>query len=316
MHKVLVPSKHSEYVLRKTNYTKKDQQGNQLGALSITTELDVLFEGLDLQVFNKRNEIPEKIKKDIDSIKEDFCFLVCGHWLNGIEGEDRKDLAGTIRTFLESFKNKSAKNQPALVLKISSATFSVHDREDMLNRIERIKQTIDSDKKLPSVYLLHGDLTIEEMNGLYNHPKIKAMISFTKGEGFGRPLLEFSNTGKPTIASNWSGQVDFLSAYGTMLPGELKQVHPSVVWEDVIMKESQWFTVDYNYAANVLQDVVKNYKKYLEKSRKQTQYIKENFSLDKMHSEFLEIMNEVLDSTFNTLQGQELKQLEELQTYE
>ena len=101
-----------------------------------------------------------------------------------------------------------------------------------------------------------------------------------------------------------------------MLPGELKQVHASVVWEDTILKESQWFTVDYNYASNVLQDVVKNYKKYLEKSRKQTQYVKDNFSLNQMDIEFTDIMNEVLDNTYNKLQGQELKQLEELQTYE
>ena len=44
--------------------------------------------------------------------------------------------------------------------------------------------------KLPNVYLLHGDLTDEEMNQLYNHPKVKAHLTFTHGEGFGRPLLE------------------------------------------------------------------------------------------------------------------------------
>ena len=48
------------------------------------------------------------------------------------------------------------------------------------------------------------------MNSFYNHSKIKAMISFAKGEGFGRPLLEFSTTGKPIIAPYYSGQTDFL----------------------------------------------------------------------------------------------------------
>ncbi len=27
---------------------------------------------------------------------------------------------------------------------------------------------------------------------MYNHPKVKAHVSFTHGEGFGRPLLEAS----------------------------------------------------------------------------------------------------------------------------
>jgi glycosyltransferase involved in cell wall biosynthesis len=205
---------------------------------------------------------------------------------------------------------------PALVLKTSSATFSITDREDMLNRIEQIKNQIDSDK-LPNIYLLHGDLTPEEMNGLYNHPKIKAMISFTKGEGFGRPLLEFSNTGKPTIVSNWSGHVDFMSAYGTMLPGELKQVHPSVVWEGVILEESKWFTVDYAYASNIISDVHKKYKKYQEKSRKQTQYIKENFSLDLMKERFEDIMNEVSSGFTDSIKlDTGIEKLEEVQTYE
>jgi hypothetical protein len=46
------------------------------------------------------------------------------------------------------------------------------------------------------VYLLHGEFTDEEMNSIYNHSKVKAMVSLTKGEGFGRPLLEFSLTQK------------------------------------------------------------------------------------------------------------------------
>ena len=85
---------------------------------------------------------------------------------------------------------------------------SVGDREGILRRIEDIKKSIIG-KNLPSVYLLHGEFSDIEMNELYNHPKVKSMISFTKGEGFGRPLLEFSLVDKPIIASGWSGHVDF-----------------------------------------------------------------------------------------------------------
>jgi len=314
MDKVIVPSNHSKYVLQKSNYEKKHQHtGEVMGKLQCETDIDVLFEGLDLSVFKKTKDIPKNIKSTLDGIKEDFCFLICGHWLNGVQGEDRKDIGNTIKTILESFKNKQKKNMPAIVAKISSATFSITDREDMLRRIDMIKHQIGGGN-LPNVYLLHGDLSIEEMNGLYNHPKIKAMVSFTKGEGFGRPLLEFSNTGKPTIVSNWSGHVDFMSAYGVMLPGKLNPVHDSVVWENTILKESEWFTVDYGFASGILTDVHKNYKKYLEKSRKQTQYIKENFSLDEMKKQFQDMMRDASQSFL--VDSKELKQLEELQTYE
>ena len=104
---------------------------------------------------------------------------------------------------------------------------------------------------------------------------------------------------------------DLLSKNGIMLPGELKQVHPSVVWENVIIKESSWFYVDYGYATGILKDMENNYSKYLEKSRKQTQYIKDNFSLDMMTDQFRIQLDKHVPS-FEI----KLPKLEELQTYE
>jgi hypothetical protein len=109
-------------------------------------------------------------------------------------------------------------------------------------------------------------------------------------------LLEFGLTGKPIIASNWSGQVDFLNPeYCTLLPGELTQVDKTAA-DKFILKESQWFTVNYAYASKVIQDVVDNYKTYLSKSRKQTKYVKDNFSLDKMSEKFCSIIDKHLTS--------------------
>jgi glycosyltransferase involved in cell wall biosynthesis len=140
--------------------------------------------------------------------------------------------------------------------------------------------------------LLHGELTDEEVNGLYNHPKVKAMISFTHGEGFGRPLLEFGTTGKPIIAPNWSGQTDFLGNYTTKLPGQLYEVHPSAQQEGILIKGSQWFYVDYGYAAKVLKDVYKKYKTFIATSRKQRKYVKDNFSLAAMDEELARLCSE------------------------
>ena len=286
MDLMIVPSLHSKEIFEKTIYDKLNDRTNQkVAELKCTTPIEILFEGLDLSKFFKTKDITKSIADTMSEIKEDDCYLFTGHWMQGEFGHDRKDVGGMIRIFLESFKNKSPKNQPALILKSSSATFSVTDREQILEKIDRIKSSVDS-KKLPSIYLIHGNLREDELNSLYNHPKIKAMLSFTHGEGYGRPLLEFGITGKPVIAPNWSGHIDFLSENGILLPGELKQVHPSVVWENVIIKESAWFYVDYGYASGLLKDMEKNYKNYLKKSRKQTQYIKDNFTLDQMTEVF------------------------------
>lgn len=294
MNLVIVPSKHSKDVFEKSTYDRQDKQSGQVvGQLKVTTPIEVLFEGLDLSIFNKvldKSKLPATIVNSIDEIPEEFCYLFVGHWLKGDMGHDRKDVGSVVQTFLHAFKGKASRNQPALILKTSTAGFSVIDREDMLSKINAIKKTIGT-INLPKIYLLHGDLTSDEMNGLYNHPKVKSMISFTHGEGFGRPLLEFSVTGKPVIASNWSGHTDFLDKYGVGLPGELKQVHQSAVWENVIIPESKWYYVNHGYAAGVLKDVVANYKKYLETSRKQTQYVKDNFTLEHMNSLFASIID-------------------------
>ncbi len=184
-----------------------------------------------------------------------------------------------IKTFLETFKNQ--KVRPALVLKTSNATSSIMDREEILEKIRNIEATVEGD--LPSIYLLHGDLTDEEINELYNHPKVKAFVSFTKGEGYGRPLLEASLSSKPVIASNWSGHIDFLNAdMSILLSGQVKQIHPSAVVQDMLIPESSWFTVDYKAAADKLKDIYKNYKKYTDGAKRQAYRSRTEFSLDKM----------------------------------
>ena len=138
------------------------------------------------------------------------------------------------------------------------------------------------DGNLPNVYLLHGELTDDEMNKLNNDPKVKAFVSFTKGEGYGRPLVEAAITGKPVIVSNWSGHVDFIHPdFNILIGGELKEVHPSAA-NQWLLKESQWFEIDTNIAGKAMKDVFKKYKQYLERSRKQTQYIKDNWSYSNM----------------------------------
>jgi glycosyltransferase involved in cell wall biosynthesis len=120
------------------------------------------------------------------------------------------------------------------------------------------------------------------MNELYNHPKVKVMINLTKGEGYGRPLLEFSLTKKPIITTNWSGHTDFLNPeFTTMLLGQLTDVHPSAA-NNWLLKESQWFSVDHQQAANTMVDMFNDYKKYVDGGKRQAYKSKNEFSWDKM----------------------------------
>jgi len=194
-----------------------------------------------------------------------------------------------IKAFYETFKNKT--KAPALILKASTVSTSYMDRDELLKRIRAIKSTIKS-FKLPNIYLLHGDFTNDEMNSIYNHSKVKAMVSLTKGEGFGRPLLEFSLTKKPIISTNWSGHTDFLDPeFTTLLPGTLTKVHPTSA-NNMLLKEAEWFSVDTGHVGHYLKDIFNNYKNYISKSKKQAHHSKTNFSFEKMK----EKLNEILDT--------------------
>lgn len=281
MNLVLASSEHTKWVFENSRYDILNEQTQQkTGELKLTTPVEVLFEGIDLNIYKKLESVANtEINTVLSSIKEDFAYLFVGHWLPGDFGEDRKNVSGLIRSFLEAFKNKM--NPPALVLKTSLGAPSIMDRMEIEKRINIIKEAVQANS-LPPIYLVYGDLTAEEMNMLYNHPKIKAHISFTKGEGYGRPLAEAAITGKPIIVSDFSGHKDFLPDDMVFyLPGQMTNVHPSAA-NDWLMKESQWLTVDYGYAIGVMKDIEKNYKKALEKSRKTYHHIKTNFSFDKM----------------------------------
>ena len=224
MDLIIVPSEHSKEGFVKALYEKIQQLPNgekqKIGELKLEKPIETLFEGAS-DVFKPLDDSSLDL---VDDIKEDFAFLHVGLWGQGGYGEDRKDIGKLVKVFYESFANK--KEKPALILKTNGATFSILDREECLRKINEIKLKFPKDWDLPNVYLLHGSLSSEDMNKLYNHKKVKAFVSLTHGEGFGRPMLEASMVGLPVITTAWSGQIDFLSETDSiLLGGELKQVH-------------------------------------------------------------------------------------------
>ena len=160
MDLIITPSEFTKEVLIKSSYTQVDKNTKQkVGELKVEKPVEVLFEGVDTNIFNGKSK-----SSILESVDTDFNFLYVGHWLQGDLGHDRKDTGMMIKTFCTVFKSLPKNQQPGLILKTSSAGFSVMDREEISKKIKDI--TKEFGKKCPPIHLVFGDLSESELNSL------------------------------------------------------------------------------------------------------------------------------------------------------
>jgi len=280
-----VSSNFAKETFKRSKYQQKDKRTGQLTQnIELQKPIEVIFEGVDIERY-----LPKPSTKiDLSNVKESWCYLFVGHWMKGDFGHDRKNVSLLVKAFYETFKNK--KDKPALILKSSIGSSSYMSRDEILKKIKKIRDSVNS-QNLPNIYLFNGEVTDEEMNQLYNHPKVKAMVSLTKGEGFGRPLLEFSLINKPIITTNFSGHTDFLDPqFTTLLNGELEKIHKSAA-NDWLIGEAEWFKVDAGEVGKSLKSVYRNYKDYKIKAKKQGYQNRNKFN----HQKMSELVKNILD---------------------
>ena len=295
----IVPSKFTAYTFNKCTYDKMQDTPNgqkqKIGEIKNERPIHVLFEGVDTDIYcpKQKHELEKGLYRELDDlIKEEFAYLHVGQWGNAGFGEDRKNIGVMIKSFLKAFANLS--NAPALVLNPNGANFSILDRADIKKKIQSVKDMFDG-VKLPNIYLIHGDFTIQEMSTLYNHPKIGAFITCTHGEGFGRPMLEASCCDLPVIASKWSGHLDFLTdAESMLIDGFLKPVPKSALWKPIIVEPSQWFDVNEADVVRKIRTFHKKRKLIQKKAKRLGKKNRREFSLKAMGIEFNKIMDELI----------------------
>lgn len=290
MDLIIVPSQFTKDTILNTKYVLEN--GDTYKCLS---EIEIVPE-YSKKVFSEYIENPsDDIKELLNNIKEQFCFLFVGQWISSSTDDGgRKNVASLIKTFCSAFSDDK---NVALVLKTNGPDFSTLDRNDI---ISRIKNECDKYKNPPSVYLIHGDLTTEEMSALYNSDKIKCHISHTKGEGFGRPLLEATFTGKPVIAPKWSGHLDFLNKKQSLLiPGELKEVG---VVNQYFCENAKWFEVDESKSKEMMKDVYNNYEKFKTKSLKLKEQNLKIFSKEEINSQYKQVLTEYIPTKVETVE--------------
>ena len=283
MDRIIVVSNHAKHGFDSTTYDARDRK---TGEEVLNYRCQTPVEAVNYAV---RDIVPEEIELDLDY---DFNFLVLAQW------SVRKNVENTINWFIDEFKN----DEVGLVLKLNTANNSRLDKEITRRRVKGlVRKTKDTKCK---VYLLHGDMTEEELSGLYRNPKIKALINLAHGEGFGLPMFEAVNNELPVIAAAWSGHCDFLYApkrdkksrktrnfpHFARVEYDIQPIQKSAVWDEVLIPESMWCYPKEKSYKDQLRKVYKNYNHYASLTKKLKKHIQKNFSEEKIYKQFAEIV--------------------------
>ena len=281
MNNIVVVSNFAKQIYEGTSYTATNSQtGQTVKEFKCQTPITVV-----------NYPVKEFENTPIDlELDYDFNFFAAAQW------GPRKNLDNTIRWFVEEFIDQKV----GLVLKASWHNDSIVDRQNTDRRLQQILSNYPNRKC--KIYLLHGNMTDKEMDSIYKHPKIKAAISATHGEGFGLPLFEAAYNGLPVVAPDWSGHLDFLympiknkksgkernKAMFASVDWDLDFIPEHAVWDGVLQKDAMWCYPRQGSFKMRLREVRKDYGRFKKQAKQLQKYIIENFTEEKMYEKMLE----------------------------
>ncbi len=281
MDHIIVVSDHSKHVYQNTPAIAKNEKTGEQMEYNMETPVD----SVNYAVRDRANTQPIE---GFDPTT-DFNFLCVSQW------GPRKNFINTIKWFVEEFHDQEV----GLILKTSIANNSIIDKTKTEQKLSEILNSY-SDRKC-KVYMLHGDLSEEQMNWLYTHTKVKSLVNIAHGEGFGLPLFEAAQSALPIITVGWSGQMDFLvhsgKEYFSKVKHEMKPIQPEAVWEGVLRKDSEWAYADQGSFKMKLRDMKKNWTSHKAKAEKLKSLVYKSFTEERVYTEFCSFLNNFATET-------------------
>lgn len=269
MDKVIVPSSFTKDVLVKTGVSED--------------KVVVVHETYPSEFENDNFERDSEIDELLDNLETKRNFLVLGQITGTNVFSDRKNLFNTIKAFIEAYKDNK---EVGLVFKTNVGRNTKIDKKKTINIVKSLLKEVGKDI-FPKIHVLHGSLTENQLRTLYTHEKISYLLTATRGEGFGLPILESAALGLPVVATNWSGHLDFMKLGNfTRLPYKLEEIHESRVDNKIFMKGTKWAEVSYGQLRLTLKKLFTNYGKDKKDAKELSSKVKENFNFIKIKQDY------------------------------
>lgn len=249
-------------------------------------------------VTNNVTVIPEsfpddlrKDSKDVFDFETDFNLLVFGQLTSPNPADDRKNLVKTLKVIIETFKGKE---DVGIILKSNAGRSTILDYKNMQGLVTQTLKSLGHDGT-PKVYLLHGHLSDSDLRSLYCHEKVKGLVSLTRGEGFGLPMLEASACGVPIVATKWSAHTEYLTGDSYLkVKYNLEKINKSRVDGSLFVEDMRWAEADEKSAVECLEKLYKYYDVYKKRAVQHQGFIVENYSFDAISKKYSEHFKELL----------------------
>jgi glycosyltransferase involved in cell wall biosynthesis len=279
MDKIIVVSTHAKQVFDNTEYQAQNTQTGEQVTLRTQTPVHVV--NYPVKSFDNIQDLNLNLTTK-------FNFVAVAQF------GPRKNLENTVKWFIEEFRNEDV----GLVIKSNLAKNCLMDRNRLMQNLTNFVR--QQGEKQCKIYLLHGDMTDEEMHCLYQSNNIHSFISLSHGEGFGLPIFEAAYSGLPVVATGWSGQLDFLvdtegqeQFYNVAF--DLNQVPKEVHWDGVIVPESMWANPRETSAKKQMRLCYDDLTS--DKNRWNNSEITERFAPTKQYEKFVDVLSEYVSQT-------------------
>jgi len=270
MDLVIVPSEH----------TKKSLSSSS----KFSTPIHVVPESYFEELNNPSGELNLNLTTD-------FNFLTVGVLTGHNPNTDRKNLFYLIKWFVEEFKDKE---DVGLIIKTNCGRETTIDKKATSQMLKKLLRELGH-TGTPKIYLLHGGMSRDEMNSLYRHPKIKALVSATRGEGFGLPMLEASVAGLPVIATDWSAHTEFLNlGRWPKVDYDLVPVHQQRVDNQIFMSGAKWAMPQEKSIKRVMRKLKENYTVPEQWANSLSKKLKESHSTKSINVAYNKVLHEIL----------------------